>query len=237
MHEPHPDLSPLGVNFKILDEHPHFFYILVPPPPPPPPAYLRKKLSTFHFFCRCDLYYIFTHIKPVKCMPLTVPNIYVTVEIQLNIRNYFGMKVRPADCVFPENFYTDHSHRGSFGLTPAPLFFLHNSLGFGDPIPTEISVTLLRVKVWILSGTTHFIPYKADFFSDIFFSLKQTLKASFNNMYTSLGLLVLFVCLFVCFRTTRGFSSSSGDQGRQQKCKNLLAEPGGLVKFIVFLML
>ena len=34
MREPRPDWSPLGVNFKILDEHPHLFYIRVPPPPP-----------------------------------------------------------------------------------------------------------------------------------------------------------------------------------------------------------
>ena len=31
MREPRPDWSPLGVNFKILDEHPHLFYIRVPP--------------------------------------------------------------------------------------------------------------------------------------------------------------------------------------------------------------
>ena len=36
MREPRPDWSPLGVNFKILDEHPYFFYISSPPPPPPP---------------------------------------------------------------------------------------------------------------------------------------------------------------------------------------------------------
>ena len=28
MHERRPDWSPLGVNFKILDEHPHLFVIL-----------------------------------------------------------------------------------------------------------------------------------------------------------------------------------------------------------------
>ena len=33
MREPGPDWSPFGVNFKILDEHPHLFYIRVPPPP------------------------------------------------------------------------------------------------------------------------------------------------------------------------------------------------------------
>ena len=32
MREPRPDWSPLGVNFKIFDEHPHLFYIRVPPP-------------------------------------------------------------------------------------------------------------------------------------------------------------------------------------------------------------
>ena len=31
MREPRPDWSPLGVNFKILDEHPHLFYISSPP--------------------------------------------------------------------------------------------------------------------------------------------------------------------------------------------------------------
>ena len=36
MRESHPDWSPLGVNFKILDEHPYLFYISSPPPPPPP---------------------------------------------------------------------------------------------------------------------------------------------------------------------------------------------------------
>ena len=30
MREPCPDWSPLGVDFKILDEHPHLFYIRVP---------------------------------------------------------------------------------------------------------------------------------------------------------------------------------------------------------------
>ena len=35
MREPRPDWSSLGVNLKILDEHPHLFYIRVPPPPPP----------------------------------------------------------------------------------------------------------------------------------------------------------------------------------------------------------
>ena len=34
MREPRPDWSPLGVNFKILDEHPYLFYISSPPPPP-----------------------------------------------------------------------------------------------------------------------------------------------------------------------------------------------------------
>ena len=34
MREPRPDWSPLGVNFKIVDEHPHLFYISSPPPPP-----------------------------------------------------------------------------------------------------------------------------------------------------------------------------------------------------------
>ena len=33
MREPRPDWSPLGVNFKILDEPPHLFYIRVPHPP------------------------------------------------------------------------------------------------------------------------------------------------------------------------------------------------------------
>ena len=33
MREPRPDWSPLGVNFKILDEDPYLFYISSPPPP------------------------------------------------------------------------------------------------------------------------------------------------------------------------------------------------------------
>ena len=33
MGEPRPDWSPLGVNFKILDEHPYLFYISSPPGP------------------------------------------------------------------------------------------------------------------------------------------------------------------------------------------------------------
>ena len=45
MREPRPDWSPLGVNFKILDEHPHLFYIRVPPPPP---RCLRKDLYTLY---------------------------------------------------------------------------------------------------------------------------------------------------------------------------------------------
>ena len=32
LREPRPDWSPLGVNFKILDEHPYLFYISSPPP-------------------------------------------------------------------------------------------------------------------------------------------------------------------------------------------------------------
>ena len=36
MREPRPDWSPLGVKFKILDEHPHLFIFESPPPPPPP---------------------------------------------------------------------------------------------------------------------------------------------------------------------------------------------------------
>ena len=31
MREPRPDWSPVGVNFKILDEHRHLFYIRFPP--------------------------------------------------------------------------------------------------------------------------------------------------------------------------------------------------------------
>ena len=31
MREPRPDWSPLEVNFKILDGHPHLFYIRIPP--------------------------------------------------------------------------------------------------------------------------------------------------------------------------------------------------------------
>ena len=42
MREPRPDWSPLGVNFKILDEHPHLFNIQVPPP--------REILQTDFFF-------------------------------------------------------------------------------------------------------------------------------------------------------------------------------------------
>ena len=34
MREPRPDRSLLGVNFKILHEHPYLFYISSPPPPP-----------------------------------------------------------------------------------------------------------------------------------------------------------------------------------------------------------
>ena len=35
MREPRPGWSPLGVNFKIPDEHPHLFYIQVSPAPLP----------------------------------------------------------------------------------------------------------------------------------------------------------------------------------------------------------
>ena len=39
MCEPRPDWSPLGVNFKILDDHTHLFlYSSHPPPPTPGPA-------------------------------------------------------------------------------------------------------------------------------------------------------------------------------------------------------
>ena len=45
MREPRPDWSPLVVNFKILDEHPHLFSIQVHTPPPP-----REILQTDFFF-------------------------------------------------------------------------------------------------------------------------------------------------------------------------------------------
>ena len=45
MREPRPEWSPLGVNFKILDEHPHLFYIRVPPPPPPSPGLFTLLVS------------------------------------------------------------------------------------------------------------------------------------------------------------------------------------------------
>ena len=35
MREPRPDWSPLGVNFKILDEHPYLFIYRIPHSPPP----------------------------------------------------------------------------------------------------------------------------------------------------------------------------------------------------------
>ena len=41
MREPRPDWSPLGVNFKILDEHSHLLFIFEsnhPPTPPPLPG-------------------------------------------------------------------------------------------------------------------------------------------------------------------------------------------------------
>ena len=40
MREPRPDWSPLGVNFKILDEHPFLFYISSPLPR----AYRRSRI-------------------------------------------------------------------------------------------------------------------------------------------------------------------------------------------------
>ena len=48
MREPRPDWSPLGVNFKILDEHPYLFYISSPPPPPGPEyGWLSMLRSTY----------------------------------------------------------------------------------------------------------------------------------------------------------------------------------------------
>ena len=50
MREPRPDWSPLGVKFKILDEHPYLSYISSPhpaPTPPPPECNLcRAKVAT-----------------------------------------------------------------------------------------------------------------------------------------------------------------------------------------------
>ena len=43
MREPRPDWSPLGVNFKILDEHP--FFIFESPPLPGPIDSNRWSLS------------------------------------------------------------------------------------------------------------------------------------------------------------------------------------------------
>ena len=49
MREPRPDWSPLGVNFKILDEHPYLFLYIESPPPPPrtfsPVLYLSRKCN------------------------------------------------------------------------------------------------------------------------------------------------------------------------------------------------
>ena len=46
--EPSPDWSPLGVRFKISDEHPRLFYMGVPPPPPPPPPGLFCGMTIFY---------------------------------------------------------------------------------------------------------------------------------------------------------------------------------------------
>ena len=43
---PQPDRSPLGVSFKISDEHPHLFHMWSPPPPPN--LQRLRKQPTFH---------------------------------------------------------------------------------------------------------------------------------------------------------------------------------------------
>ena len=43
MREPRPDWSPLGVNFKFLDELPHLF--LYSSPPPGHTRYVKKKIT------------------------------------------------------------------------------------------------------------------------------------------------------------------------------------------------
>ena len=59
MREPRPDWSPLGVNFKILDEHPYLFYISSHPPPPPGspdcPRLAWDAERDCRFICRTDL--------------------------------------------------------------------------------------------------------------------------------------------------------------------------------------
>ena len=55
MREPRPDWSPLGVNFKILDEHPYLFIFESPPPPPggDTGAWLLSRLCAFSpFLCK-----------------------------------------------------------------------------------------------------------------------------------------------------------------------------------------
>ena len=50
MREPRPDWSPLGVNFKILDEHPYLFNISIPTPPPPPSRELIPTNAKLPYF-------------------------------------------------------------------------------------------------------------------------------------------------------------------------------------------
>ena len=76
MREPRPDWSPLGVNFKILDEHPHLFDIRVPPPPP------RADLLT--------LFYASTREIPILLYTSSLIQVPLRAEYPCIVQNHPG---------------------------------------------------------------------------------------------------------------------------------------------------
>ena len=82
MHEPRPNWSPLGVNFKILDEHPHLFYISSSPPPPPGSG------------CRVGLLCYQTAVLLFDCRHSCFGNFDSTVSIDVNwMKSYVTVSI------------------------------------------------------------------------------------------------------------------------------------------------
>ena len=85
MGEPHPDWSPLGVNFKILDEHPYHLYISSLPPPPPK---AQNPQSLIHLSFPASIHFSASFFLSSTVNNVLSPVVPVTVVVktdQLNI--------------------------------------------------------------------------------------------------------------------------------------------------------
>ena len=78
MREPRPDWSPLGVNFKILDEHPHLFYISNPPGSGCRVGLLCYRTAVLLFDCRHPC---FGNFDSTVSIDVNLMKSYVTVSI------------------------------------------------------------------------------------------------------------------------------------------------------------